>query len=48
MNPNLSAFVFSVPFVVIHTHLEQDELVNARLRAGTAEKHLHLEHHRLA
>ena len=27
---------------------EQDEIVNARLRPGTSEKHLHLEHHRLA
>ena len=27
---------------------EPDELVNARLRARTSKKHLHLEHHRLA
>ena len=34
--------------LVVHTYLEPDELVNARARAGTSEKHLHLAAHSLA
>ena len=45
---DVTAFVFSVSFVVIQTHLEQDEIVNTRLRPGTFDKHLHLAHLRLA